>query len=548
MNAKEIGVSQLIDFFRGGCDNLALHKEEVNALNVFPVPDGDTGINMHLTISSAVKKLAEPKENDTVPQIAQNFSLGALMGARGNSGVILSQIFRGFAQSIDSKKALTAVDFAEALKNGSALSYKSVMKPVEGTILSVFRDVADAALEYVAGDDDIAGMLRYAIEAGERSLANTPNLLPVLKQAGVVDAGGKGILVILAGGLAALTGEHAGAPSAAATIEPQAEAAPAAEDLGDIEFGYCSETMVYCPEGENPHEQVKQRLTEEIEGDCLLVIGMDRYVKIHYHTNAPWRVLEVASRFGELRDIKVDNMRVQHRELAVEIPQTAAPSLPLSKCGVLAVCVGDGMDALFRELGATVISGGQTMNPSAEELLQAIDTIAAEEIILLPNNGNIVLTAQQAERLTEKPVSVLESRYVTQGLSAMVAFDKDVSAAENVSQMQDIMDAVVSGEITFAVRDSHYEDRDIRAHDILALLNGEIVINGEDLRQVFLDLVQMMVDAAPDAALISIFYGEDVAEADAEAMRDAVAAQYTDFDVECHYGGQPLYYYLISVE
>ncbi len=548
MELKEMGILQLAEFFQGGCNNLAAHKESINALNVFPVPDGDTGINMYLTINSAVKNISDPAKNEDAGKMVQNFSMGALMGARGNSGVILSQIFRGFSQSIDGKKIIKAKDFAAALQKGTDLSYKSVMKPVEGTILTVFKDFSRAAMAYAQKHDDIIAMLEYALAAGEKSLANTPNLLPVLKQAGVIDAGGKGILTIMEGGLAALKGE-------ALSVLPQPEAeiiqrpltAAAAHD-GEIEFIYCTEVMIF---GDNPpEEEIQNLLINEIPGDSLVVVGMNEVVKIHYHTNTPWEILKIASRYGELRDIKIDNMKVQHNALGIsaENPPPAPTPIENNKCGVLAVCVGDGISQIFNNLGAVVISGGQTMNPSAEEILNAINKLPAEEVIVLPNNSNIILTARQAEKLAQKPVKVLESKFITQGLGAMLAFDKDRALEENHPEMTEIMNEVISGELTFAVRDSCYGDKTIKAQDILALMDGEIVFNGQDLKASALKLIEAMVKKSADPSIISLFYGNDLKEEAVKELVSQIEEEYPDLDIEYRYGGQPLYYYLISVE
>lgn len=544
MELKEISISQLARFFQGGCDNLALHKETVNALNVFPVPDGDTGINMYLTINSAVKNISDPAKNDTASKMAQNFSMGALMGARGNSGVILSQIFRGFSQGIDGKKVIGARDFALALQKGKTLAYKSVMKPVEGTILTVFKDFADAAMEYVNQGRDIIQMLEQALLAGEKSLANTPNLLPVLKQAGVVDAGGKGILIIMEGGLAALKGEPL-AVAAPVAEPPIQEPAPALRD--EIEFIYCTEVMIY---GKNPPEaKVRELLAKEVKGDSLIVVGMEEIVKIHFHSNAPWGILEIASRFGELRDIKIDNMLVQHNSLSDIAPpvEIKAPE-NCPELGVLAICVGEGISEVFSKMGAEVISGGQTMNPSAEEILNAMNKMTARKIIILPNNSNIILTAQQAEKLTEKTVKVMPTKYVTQGIGAMLNFDPEISLDENYARMEKVVESIVSGEVTFAVRDSQYEDREIKENDILALMEGKIVFSGPDLDEAALALIQSMVDKLESPSIISLFYGNELEEESVQNLVESLELLYDELDVEYYFGGQSLYYYLVSVE
>lgn len=545
MELQELNAQALAKFFQGGCVYLGANKDQVNALNVFPVPDGDTGINMYLTIRSALQAIAD-KNYLSVDKLAQDFSMGALMGARGNSGVILSQLFRGFSQSLTQKVTANAQDMADAWQKGVDLSYKSVIKPVEGTILTVCKDMAQAAGQAAQNGADIIAMLQQALAAGEKSLANTPNLLPVLRQAGVVDAGGKGLLVIFSGGLMALEDREEldfsqiaqetkpALPPSAITISPK--------QALDIPFNYCTEFLI---KGDKlPLEKIQAHLSREA-GDSLLVVGDEQIIKIHFHTNHPGKLIEYALNFGALHDLKIDNMRDQHRELD---PGTL-PVLPsaLKKCGLVAVAAGSGLTKLFVDLGATIINGGQTMNPSAQDILEAIERCPAEEIVVLPNNSNIILTAQQAEKLAAKPVYVLFSKHITQGIAASLLFDENKAAAENGPVLAQSLETIKSGEITFAVRDSQYEGLMIAAGSFLGIFEGKIACSHKDLPAVLASLLEKMVDIENDS-LISLFYGHDLLEDQANTLLAQVEEAYPQMDIEMHWGGQPLYHFLISVE
>ncbi|MDR2713086.1 MAG: DAK2 domain-containing protein [Clostridiales bacterium] len=543
MELQELNAQALAKFFQGGCVYLGANKDQVNALNVFPVPDGDTGINMFLTIRSAVQAIAG-KNYLSVDKLAQDFSMGALMGARGNSGVILSQLFRGFSQSLTQKVTANARDMADAWQKGVDLSYKSVIKPVEGTILTVCKDMAQAAGQAAQDGADIIAMLGQALAAGEKSLANTPNLLPVLRQAGVVDAGGKGLLVIFSGGLMALEDrEELDFSQIAQETKPALPPSPI--DLlseGDIPFCYCIEFLI---KGDRlPLEKIQAHLSRE-QGDSLLVVGTEQVIKIHFHTNHPGKLIDYAQNFGSLHDLKIDNMQDQHRELD---PGTL-PVMPsdLKKCGLVAVAAGSGLAKLFGDLGAAIINGGQTMNPSAQDILKAIEKCPAEEIVVLPNNSNIILTARQAEKLAAKPVYVLPSKHITQGIAASLLFDENKTAAENGSVLSQSLETVKSGEITFAVRDSQYDGLQITAGSFLGILEGKIACNHQDLPEVLASLLEKMVDIKNDS-LISLFYGHDLAEEQADSLLAQVEEAYPQMDIEMHWGGQPLYHFLISVE
>lgn len=563
-NNTKVTAALLSKFLSGGCDYLGLHKEEVNSLNVFPVPDGDTGINMYLTTSSAVKKIAPESLVAGVGKVASDFAFGALMGARGNSGVILSQMFRGFSLALAGKIDCDSTELAAALKKGADLSSKSVMKPVEGTILTVFRELAHAAEAAAAQGADLHETMEAAIAAGDIALANTPNQLPVLKEAGVVDAGGAGLLFFMRGGMMAVEGRLDEVAEftlpAAAFTEQVVEKAPAASYTRDdistaqIEFTFCTQLLI---KGENlPLDEIREHLAQDPPGDSLLAVGDDTLIKIHFHNNRPWQVLEYCSQFGTLHDIIIDNMTDQHHETMAlqDAPADAASSpapLPVvdaAACGVIAVCAGEGMSAIFSDLGATVISGGQTMNPSAEDLLHAVEQNPAKEIVILPNNSNIILTAEQVISLSAKPVQVIRSKYVTQGLTAMLAFDAEQNAAANAESMSGTLEQMVNGELTYAIRPAKYNGFTIEEGDALGLLDGEIVDCGKDLQQTLMALVEKMITARGDSEIISLYRGENMDQALAQHFIEELEQKYPDHEVELYYGGQPLYYFLLSVE
>lgn len=532
MELTELTATSLIQFFSGGCSFLTENKDSVDALNVFPVPDGDTGTNMSLTMNSAVKGISGLK---SVQEVVNAVSTGALMGARGNSGVILSQLFRGFAQGAGKKKALSANDFAYALQKGVELAYKSVMKPVEGTILTVSKAVANGSVEKAKTTNDIKEVLLFSLQEGQKALANTPNQLPVLKQAGVVDAGGKGFLMIIEGGLKALIGELA-FNQVPVPEKPAPETRMA--DLGDITFQYCTEVII---KGDNlPLEEIKAFL--EDKGDSLLVVGTEQLIKIHVHTNHPGAVLECAVSYGTLHDIKIDNMKEQHRETLAFNDQA-----DMVDCAVVAVAAGEGLAQIFTSLGAAkIISGGQTMNPSAEDLVKAINSVRAKQVVVLPNNSNIVLTAQQAQSLANKPVGVVPTKSLPEGLAAMLAFEEGHPMEKNVAKMTKEFAHVKTGEVTFAVRESSYSGLEIKEGDILGLFNGEIKVLGQDINEVVQKLIGTMV--GPSDELITLFFGNNVSNEEAERLSEKLAESFPDLEVETHYGGQPLYYYLISIE
>lgn len=554
---ESMNAALLLNFFRGGEAQLTNHKEEVNALNVYPVPDGDTGTNMGLTIKSAVKNI---NDGMTVKEICSTISRGALMGARGNSGVILSQILRGFTLSLQNTTEIKAEDIAAALNKGVEIAYKSVLKPVEGTILTVSRKAAEAALSAAETAQSIDEVLKAAIEAGKTALEHTPDLLPVLKEAGVVDAGGRGFLYILEGGLAALRGEEITASAPEELVVKDKTVAFSAEfQETDIKFHYCTELMIH--NAKEDHEYVRKHITEAVDGDSLVCVGDEGIIKVHYHSNDPGKIISFALTIGELFDIKVENMKEQMAREAAEkraleekngaavpaAPEVPKASEPKKKCAVIAVSSGDGISEIFKGLGADeVISGGQTMNPSAEDILNSIEKVNAEEYVILPNNSNIILAAQQVVSICDAPVAVVPSKYMTQGLSALMMFNAEAGAEENAEAMSDVLEDVQNGEITFAVRDTVADGIEIKADDILVLLNGKIVAAEKSVNDGIFSLLDKM--EMEDASLLTLYYGSDISKEEAEALREKLEETYGDLEIELYRGGQPLYYYLISLE
>ncbi|MBO8167830.1 MAG: DAK2 domain-containing protein [Thermoanaerobacteraceae bacterium] len=532
MNAE-----QLIKFFHGGSQYLMQNKAAVDALNVFPVPDGDTGTNMSLTMQAAVKEI-NPGEM-TIAQVAQAVANGSLMGARGNSGVILSQLFRGFAQGLENAGShISAEQLAAALQNAVDTAYKAVMRPVEGTILSVARACAAGAKEALQQGKDSLEVMEAALQYGETALAKTPEQLAVLKEAGVVDAGGQGLLFIMKGGIKALKGEAVETLTAEEVKVVEREQ-PATQEPASIKYQYCTEFIL---KGSNLNGPAFRTSLESL-GDSLLVVGTENMLKVHIHTNNPGTVLEKAVAQGTLHDIKIDNMAEQHRtKLEQEIKSQAGKEL-----GVVAVAVGHGLSRLFTNLGADqIVSGGQTMNPSTEDLVAAINSVPADKVIVLPNNKNIIMAAQQAQNLVDKEVAVIPSKTFPQGIAAMLAFNAEASLAENGAAMNEAMDLVVSGEVTYAVRDSSVNGLKISEGDILGIKDGEIEVVGTEVQQVVIELLEKMADE--DAELLTLYYGQDVTAEEAGELRKKIEQQFPDLETEVYAGGQPVYYYIISLE
>lgn len=532
--------------FIGAAKLLESNKEEVNALNVFPVPDGDTGTNMSLTMKSAIKHISN-LENPTVGEVAMGISNGSLMGARGNSGVILSQLFRGFANSLKGKAEINTMDLARAFKSASETAYKAVMKPTEGTILTVAKGCADYALELADKEKDVLVFMEKVINKGNEVLNKTPDMLPVLKQAGVVDAGGKGLMVVLTGAYNAITTKGDISLDIYPTkIDEPKEAFPTTV-TEDIEFGYCTEFMINTDIEE--YEDLRQELTRY--GDSLMVVGGNGLIKVHIHTNNPGQVLERALEIGELTDIKIDNMRYQHRHVLEDASLDSAKdnevSEEMKKYGFITVSIGEGLNTVFKELNVDyIIPGGQTMNPSTEDILKAIDEVRAEHIIILPNNGNIVLAADQAKELSDKNVHVFPTKTIPEGVAALISFDPELDIEENLVNMEEAVTHVKTGQVTYAVRDTEIEDKKIKKDDIIGLSNGEIVAVGDSIDEVGYELVKGIVN--DDYSLITIFYGNEIEEEKAYQFAERLEEEFEDFDIEVIFGGQPLYYYIISIE
>ena len=558
VNIAKIDGGLLKEMIHNGLMLLERNKKAVDALNVFPVPDGDTGTNMSLTLRSAAKEV-EKTQSNSAGDVAEAMSRGALKGARGNSGVILSQLFRGFFKGVQGKEELTPADMAAAFRGGVEMAYKAVMKPREGTVLTVSRGFADAAIasaERQGADADMILMMEEALAAGQATLERTPDMLEVLKQAGVVDAGGKGLLTIYEGWLGALRGEEiegeaetepSVAPAGPAEADGDESLSAAAGSLQEITFGYCTEFIVtHLKEGvdEADVDRLKGRLS--IIGDSLVVVGDESVIKVHVHTNMPGKVLQYALRLGELSNIKIDNMREQHRNLVVKAAEAAAEPVPHKPYGMVTVAAGAGIRAIFKDLQVDgFVEGGQTMNPSTEDILEAIRGLNADCVYVLPNNSNIIMAARQAAELAQCEVHVIPTYTVPQGLAAVLAFNPDADGDQNEQEMTDAISFVKTGQVTFAVRDSNFDGLDIHKDDIMGMNEGKIEVLGTSVREVTLDLVEKM---RADEEIITLYYGKDVSEEEAIALRDDLRERYPDCDVEAHNAGQPLYYYILSLE
>ena len=551
MANKKIDGMMLKEMFSSGAALLTQNRESVDALNVFPVPDGDTGSNMSQTITAAIKEM-NAKRYTSAADVADAVARGALKGARGNSGVILSQILRGIARGLAGHEDVDCALWIQAIRQGANTAYKAVMKPKEGTILTVIRVIAED-LERSGGKcETLEELFKLLLTSGDAILKKTPEMLPVLKQAGVVDSGGMGLMVIFRGMYAALTGE---------TVEIEESSSAAAsmpgeyvDDHGDlrvedITFGYCTEFIVSHPRPDMKESEVV-RLRKRLEkiGDCVLVISDLSVVKVHVHTNDPGKAMQYALELGELDAIKVDNMFEEAREREAKRQAAAeAEAAKLKDYGVVAVALGEGIDRIFQDLMVDqIVDGGQTMNPSIQDLAQAVEATHARNVFILPNNTNIILAAQQASELTEKNVIVLPTKSVPMGISAMLAFSADMGVEENNEAMTEAAENVHTASITYAVRDTTYEGREIHQGDIMGMIDNKLSVLGSQVHQVGLDIAEKMVNE--DTDLITIYYGSDVSEEDAQKLCDALAEKYDDCDVELQYGGQPLYYYLIAVE
>jgi DAK2 domain fusion protein YloV len=534
---KEITIdgTTLKRMFINAANTLDNNKELVDSLNVFPVPDGDTGTNMSLTMSSAVQELnmlAREEVGDVVEAVAS----GSLMGARGNSGVILSQLFRGFASKLKNNKRLNTVEFARALREGVETAYKAVMKPTEGTILTVARETADRANDICESVKSFDDFLEEVLKQAAATLDRTPHMLKVLAQAGVVDAGGKGFLYLLLGFLKALRGEEIILND---RNRPISVGGAVVEDIVEgehLEFPYCTEFIIKNPKGDA--EQLKEAYSGL--GDCTLVVGDERVIKVHIHTSQPGRILEEGLRLGELSRIKIENMKEQHRS-------TIEAELDQKEFGFISVVMGEGFMDLFRDLGVdNIIQGGQTMNPSTQDIVKAIESLRAKNIFILPNNGNVILAANQARELCDKNVFVVPTKSMPQGIAAMIAFNSMRGAEDNFEDMKEAIATVKTGQVTYAVRDSVFDDIKMHEGDIIGIAEGSIRTKGEDVDEVAFELVSSLTEDGCD--IITVFYGEQVTEGQAEGFADRLKEKMRDCEIEVHYGGQPVYYYVISVE
>ncbi len=558
MEVKAINGGQFQAMVQAGANRLNQNAEFVNSLNVFPVPDGDTGTNMDLSMTSGAKAVREAT-SEHVGELAGILSKGLLMGARGNSGVILSQIFRGFSKEIIEKETLNAQDLADAFKNGVETAYKAVMKPVEGTILTVSRGAAIGAEKKAAKSDDCIEVMEAALKGAKKALAKTPDMLPVLKEVGVVDSGGQGLVFVYEGFLESLSGKiveselHQPTPGQmdAMVNAEHHRSVSGAVATEDIKFGYCTEIMVRIGEGptvdsEFDYDTFRNYLNDL--GDSLLVVADDEIIKVHVHTEQPGEVMNYGQKFGSLIKIKVDNMRVQHEtilehegERKAETPKERVPY------GIISVAAGEGIQELFRSMGVNyVISGGQTMNPSTEDILKAIDAVHAEKVIILPNNKNIFMAADQAAEVSEIPAIVIPSKTISQGMTALLGFNDQLSLDENEAAMRDMLEEVVSGQITTAVRDTSIDGVEIKENDCLGMIEGKIVISNPDRFDVSLATLKSMINE--DSEIVTIIVGEEGSTEEAEKLEQALVEWNDELEVEIHQGDQPVYPYLFSAE
>ncbi len=565
MAINTIDAKLFAKMFLAGARNLESKKEWINELNVFPVPDGDTGTNMTLTIMSAARDVAEMDANNDLDMksLAKAISSGSLRGARGNSGVILSQLFRGFTKVIRDCDTIDVPLLAQAGERAVETAYKAVMKPKEGTILTVARGASLKARELAdAGETDMEKCIGVIIDQAEYVLSQTPEMLPVLKQAGVVDSGGQGLIQVLKGAYEALLGKEvdfvpaggaapvAGAPFAPENARAQAEV--------DIKFGYCTEFIIMLSKPFNIKQELDFKSYLESIGDSIVVVADEDVVKVHVHTNDPGLAIQKALKYGALSNMKIDNMRLEHHEKVIKMAQqaqeavsagpAAEPALERKETGFIAVSAGDGINAIFRDLGVDhILEGGQTMNPSTEDVLNAVAAVNADTVFVLPNNKNIILAANQARYLCEdKRIVVIPTKTIAQGITAVINYVPDMTTEENEAAMTEAIGSVKTGEVTYAVRDTVVDDYEIHQGDYMGIGDDGMLAVGQAVEKVTASMIDRMMEE--DMELISIYYGQDIPEEDAEALRGKVAEKYPACDVELQYGGQPIYYYIVSVE
>lgn len=554
MAVKTINTELFRKMFLAGAANLEAKKEFINELNVFPVPDGDTGTNMTLTIMSAAKEV-QALENADMLTIAKAISSGSLRGARGNSGVILSQLLRGFTKEIREHKEIDAVILAKACERATATAYKAVMKPKEGTILTVAKGISRKAEELAETTEDLEVFIPEVIKYAEEVLAQTPEMLPVLKEAGVVDSGGQGLLEVIHGAYDAFLGkeiDYAAIEASGGTkmVKPsqQAEA--------DIKFGYCTEFIIMTEKEFTDKNEAEFKAYLESIGDSIVCVADDDIVKIHVHTNDPGLAIQKALTYGQLSRMKIDNMREEHQEKLIKDAEKAAAQQasekkkkePRKPVGFIAVSIGEGMNGIFRELGADyIIEGGQTMNPSTDDMLSAIDEVNADHIFILPNNKNIILAANQAQSLTDdKDIIVIPTKTVPQGITAIISYMPEADVDTNIEALEEAIKNVKTGQVTYAVRDTHIDDKEIHEGDIMGIGDRGILAVGQSVEETTKEMLAQLVDE--ESELISLYFGQDVLEEDAENFAQEVEELYPDVDVDVHMGGQPIYYYVLSVE
>ena len=548
MATKTINVDMLAKMFLAGAQNIEARKEYINELNVFPVPDGDTGTNMSMTIMSAAKEVTALDHPD-MKTLAKAISSGSLRGARGNSGVILSQLLRGFTKVVKEQKEIDVTVLAAACIRAKETAYKAVMKPKEGTILTVAKGIAEKAAEMELETDDLEVFIPAVIEYAEEVLAKTPEMLPVLKEAGVVDSGGQGLLEVLKGGYDAFQGKEIDY-SAITPSESSAVTKISAEATADIKFGYCTEFIILTDREFTEKDEQEFKAYLESIGDSIVCVADDDVVKTHVHTNDPGLAIQKALTYGQLSRMKIDNMREEHQEKLIKDAEKMARAQeekkkkePAKPMGFITVSIGDGLNDIFRELGADyIIEGGQTMNPSTEDMLNAIDKVNAETVFILPNNKNIVLAANQAKALVEdKKIVVIPTKTVPQGITAIINFMPDADAA-----MLEAIQNVKTGQVTYAVRDTKIDDKEIHEGDIMGIGDAGIIAVGTDIQNTAKEMLAAMVD--DDSELISLYYGEEISAEDAESFAAEIAELYPDMDIDAQFGGQPIYYYVMAVE
>ena len=569
MELKSVDAALLQKAVLAAAKGLEAKKEWINELNVFPVPDGDTGTNMTMTIMAAAREVAAI-ENPTMESIAKALSSGSLRGARGNSGVILSQLFRGFTKEIKESNEITVTSLANAFTRATETAYKAVMKPKEGTILTVAKGMAEKAVDLATQTDDVIDFLTQVIEEGDYVLSQTPEMLPVLKQAGVVDSGGQGLMQVMKGGLDGLLGRgipfDAIAPAAGNTESTKPKVAAGSDELStsDIKYGYCTEFIVNVEKTYDMDEEQKFKGYLESIGDCVVVVSDDDIIKVHVHTNHPGLAFEKGLTYGSLSRMKIDNMREEHHERLIQnasnvaqTPETPAEAKkeeapasnePRKPYGFIAVSIGKGLGEIFKGIGADyLIEGGQTMNPSTEDMLNAIEKVNADVIYILPNNKNIILAAEQAKSLVEdKKIFVVPSKTVPQGIAALINFLPDLSPEENLENMTSEMGRIHTGQITYAVRNTNIDGMEIHEGDIMGIGDSGMLAVGQNVNETVLETLKRMVE--DESELISVYFGEDVTEEDAEALVEKVQTAFPNCEVELNDGGQPIYYYLLSVE